>query len=248
MAGFLSRHKLAAVFLLAVCVAGGVAWTDGFPRLSDEPLPDAAQTAVTEPEDKKEDWRLLLVSFEHPLTEDFQVPLAYFRDSGYRVDYRIVEDLGEMFDAAAADGVYLRICSAYRSVKTQKILYDRKVSEYCAYGYSFEEASMYASNWVGFPGKSEHHTGLALDIVSTRYAQLNDSFAYSDAYQWMLVHAADYGFILRYPSNTKGITNIHFEPWHWRYVGREHAARIRESELTLEEYVEQLQTDAVQHS
>ena len=84
------------------------------------------------------------------------------------------------------------------------------------------------------PGASEHQTGLAFDVT----VETNDGFESTPQYAWLMKHAHEYGFIQRYPANKSDITGISYEPWHYRYVGVEAATRIRESGLTLEEFIE----------
>ena len=93
---------------------------------------------------------------------------------------------------------------------------------------------------IAVPGTSEHHTGLAADIVTPTHQTLDPQFADTAAGKWLLEHAADYGFILRYPEDKQETTKIIYESWHYRYVGEEHAKAIKESGLCLEEYLEQL--------
>ena len=95
-------------------------------------------------------------------------------------------------------------------------------------------------------GHSEHHTGLAFDTITPEYHRdvwsLDDRFADTEAYAWLSEHCWDYGFILRYPRDKQDITRIHFEPWHYRYVGVEHAQFMRDHNLCLEEYIALLRT------
>ena len=93
---------------------------------------------------------------------------------------------------------------------------------------------------IAVPGTSEHHTGLALDIVTPTYQVLDDGYATTDAFKWLYENCADYGFILRYPENTTHITGIIYEPWHYRYVGVEVAKYITENNITFEEYIEEI--------
>jgi D-alanyl-D-alanine carboxypeptidase len=90
------------------------------------------------------------------------------------------------------------------------------------------------------PGTSEHQLGLAVDFVDTRYWTLDEKQAELPAQKWLMEHCWEYGFILRYPSEKSEITGIIYEPWHYRYVGREIALEIRDAGLTLEEYLETL--------
>ena len=87
------------------------------------------------------------------------------------------------------------------------------------------------------PGTSEHETGLALDIVSAAYQLLDERQAETAAQQWLMAHCAEYGFILRYPTDKGALTGVGYEPWHYRYVGKEAAEAIMGGGLCLEEYL-----------
>ena len=84
---------------------------------------------------------------------------------------------------------------------------------------------------------SEHATGLAMDIVSTEYAGLDEKQGETDDQKWLMEHCYEYGFILRYPQDKSDDTGIIYEPWHYRYVGTEAALAIRDQGVTLEEYL-----------
>ena len=86
------------------------------------------------------------------------------------------------------------------------------------------------------PGTSEHETGLAVDIVDKSYQILDRKQEQTPVQQWLMDHCAAYGFILRYPTDKSALTGIGYEPWHYRYVGREAAAAIMEQGICLEEY------------
>lgn len=105
------------------------------------------------------------------------------------------------------------------------------------YGYTRDMAESYASMWVAIPGTSEHHTGLAFDIVASDYVVLDSSQATTRVQQWLMENCHNYGFILRYPEDKVNITGINYEPWHYRYVGVEAATYIMEHGICLEEYL-----------
>ena len=105
-------------------------------------------------------------------------------------------------------------------------------------GYSYEEAEEVASTIVAYPGTSEHQLGLAADISDRDYTVLNSSQADSPTQQWLMEHCQDYGFILRFPEGKEKITGVMYEPWHFRYVGKDAAKYIMENNLCLEEFVE----------
>ena len=134
-----------------------------------------------------------------------------------------------------SDGVSLWIVSAYRSNEAQTQNYHGKIAEYESLGYSHEDAVIATSKYIAFPGTSEHSVGLAVDLNS-----LEESFEGTDAFRWLQEHCAEYGFIVRYPKDKIDITTINFEPWHYRYVGSNHAKHIMDNGLCLEEYMAEM--------
>ena len=146
--------------------------------------------------------------------------------------------------AAARDGVDVRMQSGYRSVSYQKKLYDDKTQYYLNKGLSEAAAREKAAAIVNPPGCSEHNCGLAADLNSPEHTGLDEGFEKTAAFRWLCEHAGDYGFILRYPKDAEDKTEIIYEPWHWRYVGVENAAKINSSGLCFEEYIETLQSIA----
>lgn len=152
----------------------------------------------------------------------------------------------EMQKAAAADGVTVWMQSGYRSVKYQTSLYERKTKYYLDKGYDDATAKEKAAAVVNPPGYSEHNCGLAADLNSPEHTGLDEGFEKTAAFRWLCEHAGDYGFILRYPKDAEDKTEIIYEPWHWRYVGVENAAKINASGLCFEEYIETLQSIAAE--
>lgn len=186
----------------------------------------------------EDDWSLILVNKTHLIPEDYDVELATIRGN-IKADVRIVDSVLGMIKAASEDGVVISICSPYRDYDRQVVLFNRKVASYKNRGYSEEEAYDLASNTVAIPGTSEHQLGLAFDFISNNYTSLDEGFANTKAGIWLKENAADYGFILRYPEDKVEITDIQFEPWHYRYVG-DAAKYIMDNGLCLEEYVEMI--------
>ena len=133
--------------------------------------------------------------------------------------------------AAAKDGVTIWMQSGYRSVKYQEGLYNKKTQYYLDKGLSRAEALQKAASIVNPPGYSEHNCGLAADLNSPEHTGLDEGFENTAAFRWLCEHAAEYGFILRYPQGAEDATEITYEPWHWRYVGPENAAKITASGL-----------------
>lgn len=136
--------------------------------------------------------------------------------------------LEQLFDGAKQDGIFLAGVSAFRSQSTQVRLFDNYVKR------DGEEA---ARRYSAVPGHSEHQTGLAIDVTSSDGKCAAEScFAGTPEAKWLADHAHEYGFIIRYPEGKEAITGYVYEPWHIRYVGKDIAAKIAESGLTLEEY------------
>ena len=151
-----------------------------------------------------------------------------------------------MQKAAADDGVTVWMQSGYRSVKYQTSLYERKTKYYLDKGYDNATAKEKAAAVVNPPGYSEHNCGLAADLNSPEHTGLDEGFEKTAAFRWLCEHAGDYGFILRYPKDAEDKTEIIYEPWNWRYVGVENAAKINASGLCFEEYIETLQSIAAE--
>ena len=151
-----------------------------------------------------------------------------------------------MQKAAAADGVTVWMQSGYRSVKYQTSLYERKTKYYLDKGCDNATAREKAAAVVNPPGYSEHNCGLAADLNSPEHTGLGEGFEKTAAFRWLCEHAGDYGFILRYPKDAEDKTEIIYEPWHWRYVGVENAAKINASGLCFEDYIETLQSIAAE--
>ena len=152
----------------------------------------------------------------------------------------------EMQKAAAADGVTVWMQSGYRSVKYQTNLYEKKTQYYRDQGYDEATAKEKAAAIVNPPGYSEHNCGLAADLNSPEHTGLDEGFENTAAFRWLCEHAGEYGFILRYPKGAEDKTEITYEPWHWRYVGTENAARINASGLCFEDYIAAVQVIAAE--
>ena len=183
-------------------------------------------------------WNLTLVNFENALPEDFEPESLAEVDNGYVADSRIADATKEMIADAREEDVRIIAISAYRDYEYQTDLYEKKVKRLQdEKGYSVEKAREEAKTVVAYPGTSEHQLGLALDLVDARHVELDTSQENTDAYKWLKKHCQEYGFIVRYPNGKTDITGIIYEPWHFRYVGKEAADFIMEHEITLEEYL-----------
>lgn len=202
---------MAVILLLA---AGMMAFKGGISRTADESL----------------GWNLMLVNSRYRIPDDYSVELIRL-SNGEQVDSRIYPDLQEMFDDARGDGYSLFVRAGYRSEEDQEDLMEDKIEAYRQEGYSQREAEHEAEKWVAKPGTSEHELGLAVDINAEGQTDGNR------LYQWLAEHSWKYGFILRYPAEKEEITGIDYEPWHFRYVGKQAAKEMYEQDLCLEEYV-----------
>jgi zinc D-Ala-D-Ala carboxypeptidase len=157
--------------------------------------------------------------------------------NGLGIDDRVYEDLMQMIEDGKAQEMSFVICSAYRSVEKQQELFDAEVADKETGGLSHDDAVAAAKTAVALPGTSEHNLGLAADIVAMEYQKLDEGFLNTDECKWLAENSWKYGFIMRYPEGKSDSTKIVFEPWHYRYVGKEAAAEIKEQGLCLEEYL-----------
>lgn len=160
---------------------------------------------------------------------------------GLDVDVRCYEDLKSMLTALNDQNMYYTIVTAYRSSETQQAIVDSKVASYVGEGMSEADAYNKALETVAPVGCSEHESGLALDIAPEGVYNLEVSIEEDDSNKWLNEHCYEYGFIPRYPKDKEAITGFAYEPWHFRYVGKEAAVFMRDNNLTLEEFYDYLE-------
>jgi len=193
-------------------------------------------------------WRIVLVNPWNYVPADYQLDLvnlgSEYAAGGGQVQRCCYEDLVAMITDCNKACPQVKVVSAYRSHDLQTRNYNNRVQLYVNQGYSLEEAKRQTGMVIAVPGTSEHELGLAVDIIDTRIWDLVEEQANLPAQQWLMEHSWEYGFILRYPKDKTDKTGIIYEPWHYRYVGKELAAELHSLDLTLEEYMESL-TDAV---
>lgn len=195
----------------------------------------------TAEENEKNKWYLRLVNAKNSLDKDNlpEINTVSVNGSDYMVDERIIDDLEEMLSDAQSAGRNPVVCSAYRSWDTQAMLFENKISRVTqSTGLTGEAAETEAATVVARPGTSEHQLGLAVDITASDYTNLDEGQMETEDQQWLMENCWKYGFILRYPVDKTDITGIIFEPWHYRYVGKQAAKEITEQGITLEEYLE----------
>ncbi len=188
--------------------------------------------------ENNEDWMLVLVKHDNPLPDEYEPPILASLPNGLQFDARAKEHLNAMLSDARAQGLFPVVCSAYRSIEYQKELFENQVQKQMSKGLDRQQAEIEARKIVAYPGASEHHLGLAVDIVALDYQHFDESQANTAEVKWLTQHCSEYGFILRYPKDKTDITGIVYEPWHFRYVGTDAAKAIMQSGYCLEEYLE----------
>ncbi len=209
-----------------------------------------SETETTPPPEEEEDenidnkWAMFLVNKKNPLPADYdsriETKVVFESWREYFLDVRAAGYLEKMLKAAENDGIDLYVVSAYRTIEYQQQNFDNSVQDRVDRGMSYDDAYADTLAEVALPGESEHNAGLALDIMVEEYQNMDDDgFEDTEAFAWLDRHAAEYGFILRYPKGKQEITGIIYEPWHYRFVGVYYANEIKKSGLCLEEYYEQ---------
>ena len=173
--------------------------------------------------------KLHAVSKNYKPTDMVAIKGSYTTNQGLEMKADAYKAFKKMRKAAKADGIRFKICSAYRTYSTQKWLYNNYLNTMGKKLRNIRSA---------YPGRSEHHTGYAIDLVtkSTGWT-LTQDFAKTSEGKWINKHCAEYGFIIRYPKGKTDITGYDYEPWHLRYVGVDAAEEITEQGITLEEYL-----------
>lgn len=179
---------------------------------------------------------LVLVNREHSLEENYEpddlvipnIPLQTSSNMTAHVRYQVAVELENMFNDAKKVGINLIGISGYRSCDYQTTVYNDAVAN---------DGAIAADNYVAHPGHSEHQTGLAIDVLSDEYSNLDEGFENTESFKWLSENISNYGFIIRYPKGKEDITGYSYEPWHLRYVGKNAAKEINDNQLTLEEYL-----------
>lgn len=170
---------------------------------------------------------VLLVNLWNPVPKGYKADLVGLY--GFKISAECKQPLLDLMSACRSAGFTCQLNSAYRGIGFQQKLWDRRYNSYLDQGYSKSKAAALTSTIVLPPGTSEHHLGLAVDIVG------DDAM-----YAWMAENSWQYGFILRYPDGKTDVTGIIYEPWHFRYVGCELAKELYDLGLTMEEYMDML--------
>ena len=200
------------------------------------PCRDDVEAIVAE--DPREAWATIIVDTERGLPPGYGPPdLHNISEAGFPFTEGlalrgfVMPDLEAMRVEAAANGTPIRILAAYRSYPTQLDLFERRVDELGA---------SEAGSRVARPGHSEHQLGTTIDVTSEDMTDVDQSWGASPTGQWVRSNAHKFGFILSYPADAQSATCYDYEPWHLRYVGRDQAAQVIASGLTLREYLYRL--------
>lgn len=237
---YLPAWAVAAVaiisMILGIIIGSRINVKEPAVEFSGTEVTDTSDTAAEAVGVDKTKWSLILVNKQNPIPENYEPNIKYL-DNGQGIDERAYYDLLDMMDACKAEGFNALICSSYRTMEKQKELFNNKIEQYISYGYSEEEAEQKAGELVAIPGTSEHQLGLALDIVDDSYQLLDEKQENTLTQKWLMNNSWKYGFILRYPTDKSDITGISYEPWHYRYVGKEDAKKIYDAGICLEEYI-----------
>lgn len=200
---------------------------------------EATEEITSQQPPKEREWNLILVNPQNTIPDGYADSITLTQlQNGQAIDSRCYPDLQEMMDACRADGLSPLIVSSFRSNETQESLYNRKINQFKDMGYNDDDAKIEAGRIVAVPGTSEHQLGLAIDVVDTSYQTLDEQQENTPTQKWLMQNSYKYGWILRYPNSKKDITGIIYEPWHYRYVGKETAEEIYNSGVCLEEYLQ----------
>lgn len=173
------------------------------------------------------------------ILQDSFVPRVVEVGDSKQIDERAYSALRNMLDDCRAAGNRPVLMSAFRTQEYQQQLFDNKVQRLIWDGVSPDYAPAEAAREVAVPGTSEHQLGLAVDIVDNGNPELDFTQEWTPTTRWLMEHCVEYGFILRYPNGTTETTGIVYEPWHYRYIGKEAARLYTESGCaTFEEFLE----------
>lgn len=250
------KGALAALFVLAVLIAAGFGlWRYGqkpksgkteatptpTPTLAPTPEPTLDPAVFSDPQSI-----LLLANKKHPLPSGYEpddlVPVTIpTSNAGVTMRLEANEAMTIMAEAARRDDVTLKVSSAFRGESYQHNLYS---------GYAASYGSAQADRISSRPGYSEHQTGLCADFVEGSGADFRPEFEDTASGKWLAAHAHEYGFILRYPKGKEEITGYAYEPWHFRYVGKQYAKEMyaQGADMTFEEFFHQEGGDYVSPS
>ncbi|WP_434798255.1 M15 family metallopeptidase [Terrisporobacter vanillatitrophus] len=223
--------KLKSKFVGIIVILGTIIFVGGVNPLLG--LSNHKNSYISENVSIKSSKYLMLVNKKNPLSLDYEPEnlvkpnvkfLSDTSEESRQMDEKAARALEELFQGAKKENITLLGSSAYRSYRSQvKVLNDEISSK----------GVDYANKYVAKPGKSEHQSGLSIDV--TNESRCFDKTSLEA--KWLANNAYRFGFILRYPEGKENITGYNYEPWHIRYVGKDAAKDIYERNITLEEYL-----------
>lgn len=236
---------LLVVWMVAQALVGG---DEAEPRLSAGSSTSSAPTSImtlTAPppcayEDEptiyslESDWARTVLDPIYAIPEDYQPPdLVSTAEANYSAEYQIrsfvTEDLNQLRNAILREGIpEVAILAGYRSIADQAALFSTRESS-----MGFEAAAAGTAR----PGHSEHHLGTAIDFRPIGETDVDESFGDTPTGMWLDEHSWEYGFVLPYPRGAEDVTCYKYEPWHFRYVGKDLACRVEIAAVTLREYL-----------
>jgi zinc D-Ala-D-Ala carboxypeptidase len=204
------------------------------------PLPPCELNDVLTAPRGYDDWATTLVDWNLSVGPDYKPPDLVLVSSiglageGY-VRKVAVADLEAMAAAARKNGTPLRSISAYRSYKQQTSLFNG----YAGWNSKTKTYSNYDSavKYSHRPGHSEHQLGLTIDFAAASETRITRTWEKTRTGAWMAKHAWEYGWLMSYPNVPFDTICFNYEPWHYRYVGRDLARKIHDSGLTIREYL-----------
>ena len=182
----------------------------------------------------EDDWARTIVDTMYALPDQYLPPdLVPASEAHYSAEFRIrsiiADDLNAMRNAILAEGIAeVAILAGYRSIEDQTALFSKREEE-----MGFDDAA----DGTARPGHSEHHLGTTIDVRPIGAKDVDQSFGETETGKWLEANSWKYGFILSYPKGAEDVTCYKYEPWHFRYVGVDLAARVHRSEMTLREYL-----------
>lgn len=199
----------------------------------NSPAGRAAAMGLSEPPDVDvSDWEFLLANPSTSIST--YVPPQLVTLESQQFDSRIIEPLKSFVQAARNEGLSVYLSSGYRSYNDQAANFQR-----VCINNGITDGKDSNGFYITLPaGNSEHQSGLCCDITDRYYELKNRTLEDTALYKWMSMHCQEYGFIVRYPDGKEEVTEIMYEPWHFRYVGKDAAVYIMENGITLEEFLD----------
>ncbi|HJP66126.1 MAG TPA: M15 family metallopeptidase [Actinomycetota bacterium] len=197
------------------------------------PVPACAYGDVRAQSSGYGDWQRTLLDTEFRLPRSYRPPdLVSVSEAGFAGDFRVrslvVDDLAALREAAANAGHPIELVAAFRSYAQQASLFERREQQ-LGYDRSLDKTAR--------AGHSEHQLGTALDFKTFGAADVTESWGREPTGRWMSEHAYRFGFVLSYPDGRRNVTCYPYEPWHFRYLGRDLATRVHTTGLTLRQFL-----------